>query len=116
MMKASDLVIVGFNTQIAALDKFNGEVLWKWKAPHGMGYVAVVLDGERLYASVQGYTYCIDAITGQTRWVNKLEGMGTGVPCVALAGGVSLPSYIEQDAEDQRQQQSNQANRRYGKS
>lgn len=114
-MKASDLVFVGFNDQIAALDKYGGDVVWKWKAPRGTGYVAVVLDGERLYASVEGYTYCIEAVSGRTRWENILEGMGTGVPCIAVAGGMSLPVHIAKADEDERRDD-HSAGRNYGRS
>jgi outer membrane protein assembly factor BamB len=41
--------------------------------------VALLLDGDRLIVSVQGYTYCHDALTGQQLWYNPLKGYGLGV-------------------------------------
>ncbi|UCD75668.1 MAG: PQQ-binding-like beta-propeller repeat protein [Phycisphaerales bacterium] len=83
-----DLVFVGFNSQALALDRYTGEVVWDWKAPKGRAsYVAVLLDGDRLIVSVQGYVYCLDPIFGQEVWDNPLKGFGLGIPCLASARG-----------------------------
>ena len=97
------LVFVGFNSQIVALDRDTGELVWKWKSPSGSGYVAVLLDGDRLLVSVQGYTYCLIPESGHVLWTNRLEGLGVGVPCLASARGTTtgqsplLASAKEQD-------------------
>lgn len=84
----ADLVFVGFNSQVLALDRFTGEVVWDWKAPKGRAsYVAVLLDGDRLIVSVQGYVYCLDPIFGQEVWENPLKGFGLGIPCLASVRG-----------------------------
>ncbi len=75
----SELIYVGFNSRIAALDRATGELVWDWKAPYGSGFVALLLDGEQLIASVQGYTWALDPSTGDTRWENQLKGFGYGV-------------------------------------
>ena len=83
-----DLVFVGFNSQIIALDRFTGEVVWDWKAPKGRAsYVALLLDGDRLIASVQGYVYCLDPIFGQQVWENPLKGFGLGIGSLATVRG-----------------------------
>jgi hypothetical protein len=86
----SDLIYVGFNSRIAALDRATGELVWDWKAPHGGGFVALLLDGEQLIASVQGYTWALDPLTGDTLWENLLKGFGYGVPCLASTAGSTL--------------------------
>ena len=52
-----DLVFVGGGGRVVALDRYDGSVVWKWKAPRGRGflaalspisYVSVALDGDRL--------------------------------------------------------------------
>ena len=48
-----DLLFVGFNSRIAALDRFSGEIVWEWKAPKGSGFVSMILDGDRLIASAR---------------------------------------------------------------
>ena len=98
------LVFVGLNSRIAALDRYSGGLVWSWKAPKGRGFPAVLLDGDRLIASVQGYTYCLDPLTGQQVWMNPLKGFGLGVSCIASVNGTSLPfsAMAETQAEETR--------------
>jgi len=85
----ADLVFVGFNKRVAALDRYTGEKIWEWKSKQGGGFVAILIDGDRLIVSTQGYTYCLDPLFGQEVWANPLEGMGVGVPCLASIRGGS---------------------------
>lgn len=103
------LVFVGFNSHVVALDRHTGELVWEWKSPKGSGFVAVLLDGDRLIVSVQGYTYCLDPNTGAGLWSNPLSGMGIGIPCLASAYGTTLAwSNLAQIAVDQQQSQQQQ--------
>ena len=88
-LDADQLLHVGFNSRIAALDRATGALVWSWKAPKGYGYVALLREGNHLFASVNGYTYCLDAATGAEYWRNTLPGFGTGVACLATASGTS---------------------------
>jgi outer membrane protein assembly factor BamB len=95
-MSLQDLLFVGFNGRVVALEQRSGELVWDWKCPKPVGQmVAVLVQGERIYASSDGYTYCLDAISGEQLWDNPLKGMGTGVPCLATvesgSGGSFLP-------------------------
>ena len=74
------LVYVGFNLRIAALDRETGEVAWTWKSPQGTGIPILLVDGDRLIVSIQGYTYCLDPRCGDELWRNPLKGMGLGTP------------------------------------
>lgn len=86
----NDLVYVGFNSQVAALNRDTGELAWQWKCPEGSGYTTVLLDGDRLIVSVEGYTYGLDPDTGYQLWYNELPGMGVGVASLAsLRGGAT---------------------------
>lgn len=85
-----DLVYVSFNSRAAALNRATGEIVWQWKASSGSGYVAMMLDGENLMTSVSGYTYCLDARTGEEKWMNKMAGFGLGVPCLTSLRGTAL--------------------------
>ena len=88
-----NLVFVGFNSRVAALDRRNGETVWEWKSPKGShAYVALLLDGSELFVSVHGYTYCLAARTGAELWSNPLTGFGYGIPSLASAGGSDLSS------------------------
>jgi outer membrane protein assembly factor BamB len=77
----TDLVFVGFNSQVIALHRETGETLWTWKAPKGRSQmVAVMLDGDILIVSVNGYMYGVNPIDGDTLWHNPLTGLGFGIP------------------------------------
>jgi outer membrane protein assembly factor BamB len=81
------VVFVGFNKRVVALDQRTGSVLWDWTCPTGSGYVSLLLTDERhLIVSVSGYTYCLDPATGQQQWFNELKGYGIGVASLAAWG------------------------------
>lgn len=94
-----DLVYVGFNSQVVALDRYTGEAAWKWKSPKGKGYVALLVDADRVIVSVQGYMYCLDPIFGQEVWTNRLAGMGKGTPCLASIHGSASSTGFSSAAE-----------------
>ena len=79
-----DVVVLGFNSRVVALHRDSGEILWDWKSPKGRSdHVAVMLDGDRVVASVRGYIYCLDALSGEQLWSNPLTGYGVGIPSLA---------------------------------
>jgi outer membrane protein assembly factor BamB len=85
-----ELVFVGFNSRLVALSQATGEIVWQWKSPKGTSpHVALLLDGWRLIASVQGYTYCLDPLTGEQLWGNPLKGFGVGIPSLVSTAGSS---------------------------
>jgi outer membrane protein assembly factor BamB len=87
-MKLSDLVFTGFNKRVAALHRETGRMLWQWKAYHN-GYVTLLLDGEMLIVSVNGFMYGLDALTGREIWQNEMEGFGYGVASLVSVNGVT---------------------------
>ena len=82
-----DLVYVSIKGHVAALDREDGRLVWRWKAPKGNSYGTVLVDGDRVLAGVYGYVYCLDAITGEQRWANPMKGFGTGVTSLATRRG-----------------------------
>jgi hypothetical protein len=104
------IVFVGLNSRVAALDRDSGEVIWKWKSPRGTGVPILLLDGDRLIVSVQGYTYCLDPLCGDQLWLNPLKGMGLGTPCLASVRGNTTPQLYAVLAEYERQRQASQSN------
>ncbi len=104
----ADLVYAGFNKRVAALHRETGELVWQWKSPKGSGAVALMLDGERLIASVNGYTFCLDALTGRQLWLNEMKGFGLGVTCLTSFRSSSMASSMLAQHEAA-QQQSNAA-------
>ena len=93
-MKLSDLIFTGFNKRVAALHRNTGEIVWRWKAHHN-GYVTLLLDGDMLIVSVNGFMYALEALTGRLIWENEMEGFGYGVTSLVSKNGVtgaSLPA------------------------
>ena len=58
-MNVEDMVLVGFNRRVAALNRETGDIVWQWKASQGSGFVSLLLDDDRLFVAVVGYTYCL---------------------------------------------------------
>ena len=102
-----DLVFLGFNSRVIALHRQTGEVAWMWKCPKGRhSYVAVLLDGDIIIASVNGYTYGLDPLSGAQIWQNVLKGTGHGVPAVVSlrgnsgsAGAAAIIAQMQQQAQ-----------------
>jgi outer membrane protein assembly factor BamB len=86
----NNMVFLGLNSRVAALDRNTGETVWTWKAPRpfgSRGYVSLLLLNEhQLIASVNGYTYCLDPLTGAHLWFNELTGFGSGVTSIVTLG------------------------------
>jgi outer membrane protein assembly factor BamB len=89
MTDPNDLIFIGLNSRVAALDRRTGQTQWQWRAPspHSGGYVSLLpLNDQQLIVSVNGYTYCLDPRTGAQIWNNDLPGFGTQVASIAAAG------------------------------
>lgn len=84
-MAHEDLIFVGFNRRVAALDRKTGGIIWEWRAHKGSSYVTLLLDNDILVVAVDGYMYGLDAATGLERWFNPMAGYGTGVTSLASA-------------------------------
>lgn len=102
----ADLVFVGFNSRAAALHRDTGEIVWSWKSPKGRGAVGLMLDGDRLIAAVSGYTYCLDAASGEQLWGNPMRGFGLGVTCLTSFRSSSMATSMLAQHEQTRQAQS----------
>ena len=101
-MTLDQVVFIGFNKRVVALDQNAGQVLWDWTCPTGSGYVSLLLTDDRhLIVSVSGYTYCLDPTTGEQMWYNELKGFGVGVASLAAWGGSSAthPTIVAAEEE-----------------
>ncbi len=82
----SDLLFVSFNSRVCALDRDTGNLFWSWKSSKGRSnYVSILVDDGQLFVSIDGYTYCLDPMTGREIWFNPLKGFGYGIPMLATA-------------------------------
>lgn len=93
------LIFVGLNGYALALDRDTGEIVWSNSEMHS-GYVALLLDGDRLIVSTNGYMYCLDPLTGRIRWHNPLSGYMTGAPSLASVRGKNPSALLVQAAHD----------------
>jgi outer membrane protein assembly factor BamB len=82
-MKTSDLVFIGIKGSVVALDLATGRQVW---ATHLKGYdfVNVVLQDGAVLATCYGEIFCLDPLTGNTRWHNPLKGFGLGLATIAM--------------------------------
>ena len=89
-MTIEQLIFVGLNGYALALNRDTGEIVWS-NSEMKSGYVTLLLDGDRLIASNNGYIFCLDPLTGAIRWHNPLKGYGMGTPTslVSVRGQVS---------------------------
>ena len=90
-VEIADLIFVGFNNRVSALDRENGQVVWTWKGPkcsHG-SFVTLLFDGDRLIVSMMGHTACIHPLTGREIWVQPFKGSGWGHATLASARAAS---------------------------
>jgi outer membrane protein assembly factor BamB len=97
-MTIDDLVFCGLNGYVAAISRENGEIVWSNDELES-GCVSLLLDGDRLVVSANGYLYCLDPLTGKMLWKNPLTGYGTGVASIVSARGQSFPTVSLQASE-----------------
>ena len=88
MHSVDQLVFVGLNGWVAALDRDTGEVVW-YCSELNSGYTTLLLDGDRLIASTNGYIYCLDPQNGRIVWKNPMKGYGTGIAHLVSVRGQS---------------------------
>jgi outer membrane protein assembly factor BamB len=91
------LLFIGLNGWVVALDRDSGEVAWKCSELKS-GYTTLLLDGDRLIASTNGYIFCLDPQTGRVVWSNPLRGYGMGVTSLISARGRSTEDVVVQSA------------------
>jgi len=83
------LIYIGLNGWVVALDRDSGEIVWKCSELKS-GFTTLMLDGDRLIASTNGYIFCLDPQTGKVVWSNPLRGFGMGVASLVSVRGRSV--------------------------
>ena len=91
-------VYVGIHGTVLALDRSNGQELWRTPLKGG-DFVNLVLDGPDLYATARGELFCLDPATGRVRWNNRLKGMGYGFVTIATPSGSMVPAIARAQAD-----------------
>jgi hypothetical protein len=91
MKSSENMVFVGLNGRVVALDRESGKLVWQWQSTKfGQQHMNLLPDGDRLIVSAGGYIYCLDPETGLERWHNPLTGFGVGVAALATIRSHSL--------------------------
>ena len=92
LTELKDLIFVGFNSSVSAIERETGRIAWTWRGPKpqgSRGFVSIMLDGDRLIASVMGHTACLDPVTGRELWAQPFTGFGWGPATLASTRGGS---------------------------
>jgi hypothetical protein len=80
------------------MDRDSGEIIWSNDKMRS-GYVTLLLDGDHLIVSTNGYMYCLNPLTGLIQWHNPLTGYGAGTPtAITSVRGQNSASLIQQAA------------------
>jgi outer membrane protein assembly factor BamB len=83
-MKAANLVFIGINGSVVALERATGAQVWATLLARSP-FVNVVFQDGVILASCRGEVFCLDPLTGNALWHNPLKGLGTGIATIASA-------------------------------
>jgi outer membrane protein assembly factor BamB len=101
MHEASNVVYIGIQGAVLALDRSNGNEIWRTELK-GSDFVNVVLDRDQLFASTSGEMFCLSQFDGRILWNNRLKGLGHGiVTMVTETGSAQLAPMREKIMRDE---------------
>lgn len=87
-----ELLFVGTNGHVLALEKRTGKTVWTTSLPKtGWPLVAVVYEDEMLYCAAAGRVFAIEPRRGRIRWTNPLRGMSSSSVYLATARSEGTP-------------------------
>ncbi|MDB6041013.1 MAG: Pyrrolo-quinoline quinone [Verrucomicrobiales bacterium] len=102
MNEASNVVYIGIQGTVIALDRSNGNEVWRTHLK-GSDFVNVILDHDEVLASTSGEMFCLGLSDGQILWNNRLKGLGHGL--VTMATQTSAPQLAAMSEKLMRDQQ-----------
>lgn len=89
---ANDILYIGTNGHVAAIQPADGQELWRTKLGAGMfgattsQDVCVLEHEDRVFASCYGHLFCLDAASGKILWQNDLKGLGHNDITLSIGG------------------------------
>ncbi|HET7374312.1 MAG TPA: PQQ-binding-like beta-propeller repeat protein [Gemmatimonadaceae bacterium] len=95
------LVFVGIRSSVIALDERTGDEVWRTEL-RSSDYVAVLWDGDSLFAANSGEVWRVDPETGNLLWHNELKGMGRGLVSLASSRRPNTTASTDIAAEKRR--------------
>lgn len=84
-----DILYVGIDKHIIAIDAVTGTELWRRKLDHGGSLVTILVKGPCIFAASDGYVFCLDRYMGQVLWTNELKKLGWSAVMMAVAGATT---------------------------
>lgn len=109
MAREPNVLYIGTNRIVAALDQQTGEELWRTRLSRGSGHpVTIVIKDQKLYVGCYGHVYALDKRTGDILWENTLPKMGYYTVLLAMegaTGGTAQDAVAAEEARRRRQQQ-----------
>jgi outer membrane protein assembly factor BamB len=108
-----NMVFVGIKGTAIALEAATGTIIWETHL-EGSGFVHLVLDGENLYATTQGEVFCLNPLTGDPRWHNRLKGYGLGLASLVTSQSVNTAGALLMAEEALRAEQAASASANTG--
>jgi outer membrane protein assembly factor BamB len=82
-LTTDELLFVSFVDKVFAIDRLDGSIVWKWTAPKSTGFVTMLPSVDRLFVSINGYTWALDPTNGQELWFQPFKGEGIGTAMLA---------------------------------
>ena len=87
-----DILIIGCNGYVSAIETETGKELWRTKLREGFfggskgSDVSVLFENNKVFAGCSGRLYALDASDGHILWANDLEGLGYNEVAMAMQG------------------------------
>jgi outer membrane protein assembly factor BamB len=97
-MTVDQLIFIGLRGYVLALERDAGTVVW-CNDQLKSGYTTILLDGDRLIVSTNGYIYCLNPLNGEILWSNPLTGYGCGVTHMVSCRAQVDPTILQQAAD-----------------
>lgn len=81
-----EILYAAMDKNVAAIDAATGAEIWRRKLPKGGGLVNMLIKGDFLYVSSDGYVYCLERFMGEILWRNDMKKLGFGAVMLAMPG------------------------------
>lgn len=70
-----DLIFVGLNSYVVALNKHTGERVWRYYIYNVGQPLSLTFSKGKLLVGACGHLYCVDPLTGTELWYNEISGL-----------------------------------------
>src|SRR5204863_3981262 len=99
---------VGIRGSVVALNRETGEQVWAARLG-STDFVNIVVEDKHVFATTYGEIFCLDPVTGELVWHNRLKGYGTGLATIATSGSMGSVSTASMAQKKRRDEESSAA-------